>query len=111
MKDLTFLSINTFYYLSNIGPLLYALPINASQLVAYMPFIQTVQFYKLQCIHTCTVNIELRNIHSQMAGSVGSVLMCFGSFCASSVVPWHDRLDSTQGLQASTVKKDGSHRK
>lgn len=68
-----------------------------------MPFIQTKQFNKLQCIYTCTLNMELCNIHGQMAGSVGSVLMCFGSFCASSVVPWYDRLDSTQGLQASTV--------
>lgn len=42
---------------------------------------------------------------------VESVLVCFGSVCASSVVPWHDRLDSTQGLQASAVKRDGSHRK
>jgi len=47
--------------------------------------------------------MELCNIHGQMAGSVGSVLMCFGSFCASSVGPWYDRLDSTQGLQVSTV--------
>lgn len=55
--------------------------------------------------------MELRNIYGQMAGSVESVLMCFGSVCASSVVPWHDRLDSTQGLQVSAVKRDGSHRK
>ncbi len=55
--------------------------------------------------------MELRNIYGQMAGSVESVLVCFGSICASSVVPWHDRLDSTQGLQVSAVKRDGSHRK